>query len=44
MGNLKSSIAFMKTNNEDNQYDRALVNNKRALKYFINEVPQRIED
>lgn len=48
MGMLKSSIAFMKANNEkiegtdDYRYDNALRKQKNSLKYFMTEVPERI--
>lgn len=42
MGNLKSSINFMKNNNVDNQYDLALDRQKKALKYFFTSVPERL--
>lgn len=43
MGNLKSSIKYMMNNNEENRYERALQKNKSALKYFMTEVPERID-
>lgn len=47
MQDLKSSIAFMKSNNEkiegtdDYRYDNALHKNKKALQYFMNN-PERM--
>lgn len=43
MGNLKSSISFMKLNNAEGRYDRALEKNKSLFKYFLTEVPERVE-
>lgn len=43
MGNLKSSLKFMKTNNSEGRYDRTIEKNKDLFKYFLKEVPQRIE-
>lgn len=44
MGNVKSSLAWMRKNNEDGCYDRTIEKNKDLLKYFIKEVPIRIEE
>lgn len=48
MGDLKSAISMMKSNNqrtEDGEgiYDNALKKQKKALQYFMKEVPERIE-
>lgn len=44
MGKVKSSIAFMKNNNVDGQYDRTIEKNKSLLRYFMVEVPERIDN
>lgn len=43
MGKLKESIQFMKKNNEENRYDLTIEKQKGAFKYFLNEVPERVE-
>lgn len=49
MGNLKSSIQFMTNNNEylpeqnQGRYDRAIEKNKNLFKYFLKDVPERVE-
>lgn len=43
MGNVKSSLHFMKKNNEEGRYDKTIEKNKDLFKYFIKEVPTRIE-
>lgn len=43
MGNLKSSILFMKQNNSEGRYDSALEKQKNLFKYFLTEVPERVE-
>lgn len=43
MGNLKSSLQFMKQNNTEGRYDQALEKNKSLFKYFLTEVPERVE-
>lgn len=43
MGNLKSSLEFMKKNNEEGRYDRTIEKNKSSFKYFLTEVPERVE-
>lgn len=43
MGNVKSSLQFMKTNNPEGQYDRTIDKSKNLLRYFMTEVPHRIE-
>lgn len=44
MGNVKSSIAWMKANNPEGIYDRTIEKNKDLFRYFIKEVPERIEE
>lgn len=43
MGDLKSSLQFMKLNNSEGRYDIALEKNKSLLKYFLTEVPERVK-
>lgn len=43
MGSLKSSLQFMKANNEEGRYDRTLEKSKSLFKYFLTEVPERVE-
>jgi len=43
MCNLKSAIAFMRSNNEEGRYDQAIEKQKKTLKYFMTEVPTRLQ-
>ena len=43
MINLKSSLKFMKENNEEGRYDNALEKQSKAFRYFLTSVPERVE-